>query len=93
MGKDPGLILKQQIAKAIHRIKTADSAENDNVMTRVHDKTGSYCLPYNEVVKAFLVEGYTDTKAEKYIAKWADYDLVWIGYIEGYHLIGFSEVI
>lgn len=92
MGKDPGLILKQQIAKAKHRVETIDSAENDTILTRMYKENRSYCMLYKDVVKAFLAEGYTDAKADRYIAKWADYDLVWTGYVEGYHLVGFWEV-
>lgn len=91
MGKDPGLIFKQISAKAIHRSKQAISVENENILTSAHDKTGAYYLFYKDVIKAFMLEGYTDTRAEKYIAKWIDYDLANVLYEGSYKLLGFYE--
>ena len=45
---------------------------------------------YDDLVKAFMIEGYPAHRAEKHIQEWVDNDLLSTLWMEGYHLIGYD---
>lgn len=93
MGKDPGTIYRQESAKARHMAGVINSSDkaSDGILTKGNKMTASNCIFYDNVIKTFLLEGYPVDKAEKHIKQWIDYDLVWVGYVDTYKLIGFPN--
>lgn len=93
VGQNPSIIFKQLYSKAKHRqetVKSIDGLSIDNVLYKANAADHCYYLFYNEVVKEFLLQGYSEQKAEKHIKQWIDYDLVSVAYRDGYKLLSLS---
>ena len=96
MGQNPSIIFRQLYSKAKHRqetIESIDGAAADNVLYKMNTADHCYYLFYKEVIKEFLLQGYSEQKAEKHIKQWVDYDLASVTYRDGYKLITLAEVI
>ena len=95
MAKLPSSILKQLSAKAKERttkVKSVEGAEGveETPLIKAHLKTGMYYLFYSDVIRSFLLSGYSESAAEKYINQWKDYDLVEVWYLDRNKIIGFD---
>ena len=90
----PATILKQLTAKAkdsTEKIKsTGNPTEDSQVLMKANIKTGNYYLMYDNVIRSFLMVGYSESSAEKHIASWRKYDFVDIWYLDKYKIIGFD---
>ena len=98
MGQNPSIIFKQLYKRAKHRQETVESINGatsaaDNVLYKLNAADHCYYLFYKEVVKEFLLQGYSEQKAEKHIKQWLDYDLAAVAYRDGYKLITLAEVV
>jgi hypothetical protein len=96
MAKLPSSILKQLTARAKDKTKKIKSLEgtdaSDTVLIKAHDKTGNYYLMYSDAIRSFLVAGYSENAAEKYIKTWNEYDMTEVWYLDTYKIIGFNTV-
>ena len=94
MAKLPSSILKQLTAKAKERTEKIKSIEDANVsetpLIKAHTKTGNYYLFYDDVIRSFLITGYSETAAEKYIRQWKDYDMVDEWHLDKHRILGFD---
>lgn len=93
MAKLPSSILKQLTAKAKERtekIKSTDVDTSETLLIKAHGKTGNYYLMYDNVIKFFLIAGYGEKAAIKYIDLWKDYDMVDEWYLDAYRIVGFN---
>jgi len=93
MAKLPSSILRQLSARAKEKTKMINSQNvdvSDTPLIKAHNKTGNYYLMYDDVIRSFLITGYTENVAEKYIKVWKEYDLVDVWYLDTYKLIGFD---
>jgi len=98
MAKLPSSILKQLTARAKERTTKLKSMDNpDDVkalentpLIKAHIKTGNYYLFYDDVIRSFLISGYSENVAEKYINTWKEYDLVDVWYLDRNKIIGFD---
>lgn len=94
MARLPSSILKQLTARAKERTKTIKSANDpqteDTTLIKAHNKTGNYYLMYDDVIRSFLLTGYSEKAAEGYIKTWREYDMVDVWYLDTYKLIGFN---
>lgn len=96
MGQNPSIIFKQLYDRAKHRqetVKSIDGVTTDNVLYKLNAADHCYYLFYKEVIKEFLLQGYSEQKAEKHIKQWIDYDLAAVAYRDGYKLITLLDVI
>ena len=93
MAKLPSSILKQLTARAKEKTKKINSQDIDvsnTPLIKAHNKTGNYYLMYDDAIRSFLITGYTENAAEKYIKLWTEYDFVDVWYLDTYKLIGFD---
>lgn len=92
MGKNPGIIIKEQRAKARETAIKAESAgwRDDEILREARDKYECTCGYYKDLMQAFMIEGYTAHRAEKHIGEWVDNDLIMIAYLKGYKLVGYG---
>lgn len=95
MAKLPSSILKQLTAKAKERtemIKSIEDAGNvsDTPLIKAHIKTGNYYLFYDDVIRSFLITGYSENAAEKYIRQWKEYDMVDEWHLDKHRILGFD---
>lgn len=90
----PSSILKQLTARAIKRTEKIKSAVDvdkiDTPLIKANKKTGNYYLMYDEVIRCFLLAGYSEMKAEKYIKLWKENNLADVWYLDSYRIIGFA---
>ena len=96
MARLPSSILKQELARAVDKASKIESHKdsvNYSVLMKAHEDTGNYYLMYKDVIRSFLLEGYSEEKAEKYLKHWYDYDIISVEWVEGYKLVGFPAVI
>ena len=94
MGKNPNVIFRELSIKAKQKQKAIDSHANV-IPTSIHlANIQDRCIyvPYETVIKTFLIEGYSAPKAEKHINQWLDYDMIGLRYIDGSKFIGFSDL-
>lgn len=89
MGKGPGAILKDCIAKAI---LNKQKAGKEDLETLVYEKTGFYSLTEQDVRRIFLSQDYSEKTTDKYIKQWADLDLVHRLLFRGHNLILFDNL-
>lgn len=89
MGKGPGAILKDCVARAI---QNKQKAGKEDLETLVFEKTGFYSLTEQDVRRIFLSQDYSEKTTDKYIRQWADLDLVHRFLFRGYNLILFDNV-
>ena len=92
MGKNPCIIIKEQGAKARKKRDKIDSlGSNGSVLEIASKKNNGLTYGfYDDLVKAFMIEGYPAHRAEKHIQEWIDNDLLSTLWIEGYHLVGYD---
>ena len=97
MGQNPSIIFKQLYSKAKHKQRAIESiggaSGTDGLICKMNNKDHCYYVPYKDVVREFLLQGYSEQKAEKHITQWLDYELAWITYCDGFKLMGFADVI
>lgn len=92
MGKNPSVIIREQAAKAKRRLeKIRDSHSPGGILYEESQKNNCYCGYYNDLLKAFMIEGYSQKKAEKHINEWVDNDFLWIGTRGGYEIVGYGD--
>lgn len=93
MGKNPNIIFRdlyRHQKKRMDKISSVSDAVKDRIDS-LSEKDKCLYIPYKDVIKAFMIEGYPENKAAKHITTWIDNDLITDRYIEGYHLIGLHE--
>ena len=94
MARLPSSILKQLTARAKETkermLSTEGSAPEHHVLLKANENTGNYYLMYDDVIRTFLIAGYSESSAEKYINYWKDYDFADTLYLDRYKLIGFD---
>ena len=91
MGKNPNIIFRELSSKAENKRDKIESLKGTNQILEAGIKDKCNYVTYKEVVKSFLLEGYTESRAEKHIKQWLDYDLVTSRYIDGTRFLGFSD--
>ena len=96
MGKNPSMIFKDLCRSA----KTKQSVSKKEILTGIDEliynltiRDGCYYVPYNDAIRSFLIEGYSEQKALKHLKQWAHYDLAWPTKYEGYKLLALADVI
>lgn len=93
MGKNPNVIFRELYRKEKRKrdmISSVSDAVKDRI-TVMSEQDRCYYIPYRDVIKAFMIEGYSESKAIKHVTTWIDNDLISDRYSEGYHLIGIHE--
>lgn len=94
MGKGPGTIYKDCIAKAIQRDKQLAKNESSNDIQRAVNLDLCCCTLFEQDVKlAFFEQNYSDKTTEKAILQWANLDLVGRIPYKGYKLIAFYHTV
>lgn len=91
MGKGPGTIYKDCVAKAIQQYHNT-KGKND-IIARINERTSCYCLMEEDVKRAFMLEDYGINATDKYLKQWNDLKMASTIYSEGYRVIAFTEVI
>lgn len=91
MGKNPNTIFKEIYRKAKHRQEAIVSTGNTNDTIKMSNQDKCLYVPYKEVIKEFLMEGYPEQRAIKHIDQWIDYDLIFVRYSDGYKYIGLTQ--
>ena len=93
MGKNPSIIIKEQGAKARARREKIGSIDKigESILDTASKKNNSPCGFYDELIKAFMIEGYPTHRAEKHIKEWVDNDLLDVFWMEGYHIVGYDN--
>ena len=92
MGKNPNVIFRElyRKAKKRHDAVIMTGAEKD-FRVSMEEQDHCYYTAYNQVVKAFIIEGHSEQKADKHIMQWVDNDLLSIRLYDGWRYIGFYE--
>lgn len=92
MGKNPGIIIKEQRAKAREIVRKAESAgwSTDEILKEARDKYECTCGYYKDLMQAFMLEGYTAHRAERHISEWVDNDLILVTFMKGYKIVGYG---
>lgn len=93
MGKNPSIIIKEQAAKAKKKRDMIASVEHtgESVLEKASKKYGQPCGFYEDLIKAFMIEGYPTKRAEKHISEWADRDILDIFWMDGYHVVAYDR--
>lgn len=89
----PSSILKQLTARAKERtekIKSTDADASNTPLIKAHEKTGYYYMMYDNIIKYFLIAGYGEKAAMKYIKLWKEYDLIDEWYLDSFRIVGFD---
>lgn len=94
MARLPSSILKQLTARAKElneRMLSIDgSSPEDHILLEAHESTNNCYLMYDDAIRAFIIAGYSEPAAEKYINFWKDYGLTDVWYLHTYKIIGFN---
>ena len=91
MGKNPSIIFRELYKKAKHRDSITSSVNGSSGPYDMGKQDGCYYVTEKEVIKNFLIEGYSEQKAERHIDQWIEYDIVFVRYKDGYKYIGFNK--
>lgn len=91
MGKNPSTIFRELYIKAKHRKGVADSVDGTNAVTEMERQDKCLYVTEKEVIQNFMIEGYSELRANRHILQWIDYDLLFVRYNNGYKYIGFSK--
>ena len=91
MGKNPSTIFRELYRKAKHRNGIIGSVEGSNPAYEMNMQDGCFYVTEKEVIKDFLLEGYSESRANKHIDQWIEYDILFVRYWNGYKYIGFSK--
>ncbi len=91
MGKNPSTIFRELYRKAKNREGKANSTGFTNAVMEMGKQDGCVYVTEKEVIQNFMIEGYSELRANKHIAQWIDYDLLFIRYNNGYKYIGFTK--
>ena len=93
MGKNPSIIFRELTKQAKHRQKAIGSVDGSTKsnLYKANEQDHCFYVLYKDVVKNFLIEGYSEYRAEKHINQWIDYDIIGVRYIDGIKYIGFSD--
>lgn len=93
MGKNPSIIIKEQGAKArtrLEKVGSLDDKISESVLETASKQNGFPCGLYQDLLKAFMIEGYPMIRAEKHIREWAENDLIDVFWVQGYQLVGYG---
>ena len=91
MGKNPSTIFRELYRKAKNREARVSSTGGSTVSIDMGKQDGCVYVTEKEVLQNFLIEGYSEFRANKHILQWIDYDLLFVRYNNGYKYIGFSK--
>lgn len=95
MGKNPCIIIKEQGAKARKRRARLNSLDHErvSVLEKAEEQMNNGLIYgfYQDLMKAFMVEGYPVIRAEKHIKEWAENELIDVVWVDGFHLVGYGE--
>ena len=91
MGKNPNTIFRELYRKAKNREAKAISVGSTNSVLEMGKQDGCVYVTEKEVIQNFMIEGYSELRANKHILQWIDYDLLFIRYNNGFKYIGFSK--
>ena len=91
MGKNPSTIFRELYKKAKHRKGVADSVDGSNAVIEMERQDKCLYVTEKEVIQCFMIEGYSELRANRHILQWIDYDLLFVRYNNGYKYIGFSK--
>lgn len=90
MGRTPNVIFRELYKREKKKSETirAVGAEKTPIMI-MNEQDHCLYVTQQEVIKAFMMEGYSEQKALKHITTWLDNDFLTARYTrEGYKLIG-----
>ena len=92
MGKNPCIIIKEQGAKARKKREKIDSVDHtsESVLEKASKKNDLIYGFYDDLVRAFILEGYPVHRAEKHIQEWVENDLLSTMWMDGFHLVGYD---
>lgn len=96
MGKNPSMIFKDLCRSARENYRAYRKGETTGIEEEIYNLTvrdGCFYVTYSEAIRRFLMEGYSEQKANKHISQWATYDLVCAVRHQGYKLLALSEVL
>ena len=91
MGKNPSTIFRELYRTAKHREGKYTSMGGTNGLLEMSKQDGCVYVTEKEVIQSFMIEGYSELRANKHILQWIDYDLLFVRYNNGYKYIGFSK--
>ena len=93
MGKNPNVIFRELYAKAKKRHELATNADGttQDPIAIMEKEDHCYYTVYSKVVKSFILEGYSEQKADKHIMQWVDNDILTIRMRNGWRYVGFYE--
>ena len=94
MGRTPNVIFRElyrNAKKKIDKINSLDDNINKPMIAQISKEDHCYYVYYQDVVKAFMMEGYSEEKAVKHIMKWLDNDFLTARYMDKYKLIGIGD--
>ena len=96
MGKNPSAIFRELYKKAKNTqdmLASMPGAKGSEVIAEMNNQDGCYYVTYDVVMRSFLMEGYSVSRANKHIDQWIDFNILFVRYKDGFKFIGFgSEV-
>lgn len=95
MGKNPSVIFKQLYKQAKNKEATLSKdglTGLDLIIHQMNAKDECFYVPYTEVIREFLIEGYSEARAKKHITQWINHDLLVTNTYGRYKLIGIYGV-
>lgn len=92
MGKNPNTIFRELYKRARIRHGKIEKSGGKNPVYDMDKEDGCYYVLNKEVIKSFILEGYSEKRANCHITKWLDYDLITVRYdCDGTKYIGFPK--
>ena len=91
MGKNPNAIFRELYRTAKHKAGIVDSVGGTNTPYEMGKQDGCYYVTYQQVIKSFMIEGYSVQRAIRHIDQWIDYDILFVRYNDGTKFIGFNQ--
>lgn len=94
MGKNPSAIFRDLYKRAKQTqdiIASIPDAKGSKLIAEMNEQDGCYYVTFETVIKSFLMEGYSVSRANKHIDQWIDYDILFVRYKDGFKFIGFGR--
>ena len=93
MGKNPNVIFRELYVKAKrrHGLALNEDGSTQDPIAIMELEDHCFYTTYSKVVKCFILEGYSEQKANKHIMQWVDNDILTIRTKNGWRYVGFYE--
>lgn len=89
MGRTPNVIFRELYKQQKKKNDAIKAQGAETPFMKLNEEDHCCYVIYQEAVKAFMMEGYSEQKAIKHITTWLDNDFLTTRYTDtGYRLIG-----